>query len=696
MRYGDGLWHLRALMGCTVLILFVSLASPLTTSPRKEPVSMTETVSSILQLDEATINKIAAGEVVERPASVVKELVENAIDAGADRIEVITEGGGKNLIRVIDNGKGMTRADLGLAIQRHCTSKLDPDDLMDIRHLGFRGEALPSIGSIARLTILSRHATEPHAWEISVEGGRETDPKPAALTAGTRIDVEDLFFTTPARLKFLKTDRAENTAISDVVKRIALSNPSIRFTVTGADRSRLDYPAAKGPDAHLVRMGQVMGKAFRDNAVEIDALRDTVRLTGFAGLPTLNRANSLHQFIFVNGRPVRDKMMLGALRGAYSDFLAGGRHPCAVLFIDLDPHEVDVNVHPTKADVRFRDAGHIRGLVVGAIRQALLEAGHRSSTTGGDNTLGALRPDGMRDTQMAQGHNSAAPFRPAQPDRPQAPMDWDWRQSVYRPTQDQGEAATPGAAPAMAEQPQQGFSPFADSHDGGVPAALDVPPMQGRMADVAGPSADTRANMAEPSHEQLARPLGAPRAQIFENYILAQTDDGLVIVDQHAAHERLVYEKLKASLAKKTIARQGLLIPHVVEMEEDDVARLEEASDQLTELGLTLEAFGPGAVAVRETPAILGKPNIEALVRDIADDLAEWDKATRIEEKILHVAATMACHGSIRSGRRLRPEEMDALLREMEATPHSGQCNHGRPTYVELKLGDIERLFGRS
>nr|WP_321445471.1 DNA mismatch repair endonuclease MutL [uncultured Cohaesibacter sp.] len=664
---------------------------------------MTETASSILQLDEATINKIAAGEVVERPASVVKELVENAIDAGADRIEVITEGGGKNLIRVIDNGKGMTRADLSLAIQRHCTSKLDPDDLMDIRHLGFRGEALPSIGSIARLTILSRHATEPHAWEISVEGGRETGPKPAALTAGTRIDVEDLFFTTPARLKFLKTDRAENTAISDVIKRIALSNPSIRFTVTGADRSRLDYPAAKGPDAHLVRMGQVMGKAFRDNAVEIDALRDTVRLTGFAGLPTLNRANSLHQFVFVNGRPVRDKMMLGALRGAYSDFLAGGRHPCAVLFIDLDPHEVDVNVHPTKADVRFRDAGHIRGLVVGAIRQALLEAGHRSSSTGGDNTLGALRPDGVRATNVAQGHQPQAPFRPTQPYRPQGSVNWDWRQSVYRPERsdegpDEGpdQGATPPTMPAMQEQPQQTFAPFGDEAAEQVASPMDGAPMQGRMADVAGPSADTRANMAEPSAEQLARPLGAPRAQIFENYILAQTDDGLVIVDQHAAHERLVYEQLKASLAKKTIARQGLLIPHVIEMDEDDVTRIDEASEQLTQLGLTLEAFGPGAVAVRETPAILGKPNVEALVRDIADDLAEWDKATRIEEKILHVAATMACHGSIRSGRRLRPEEMDALLREMEATPHSGQCNHGRPTYVELKIGDIERLFGRS
>ena len=375
---------------------------------------MSDSSTIIKQLDEATINKIAAGEVVERPASVVKELVENAIDAQADRIEIITAGGGKNLIRVSDNGLGMTRDDLQMAVRRHCTSKLDPDDLMDIRHLGFRGEALPSIGSIARLGITTRHASEPHAWEIAVEGGRERALKPAALNIGTRIDVKDLFFSTPARLKFLKSDRAENMAISEIIKRIAMANPKVRFTLTGEDRSRLDYANVNGPDAHLVRMGQVMGKAFRDNAVEIDALRDTVRLTGFAGLPTLNRANSLQQFVFVNGRPVRDKMMLGAIRGAYADYLFGGRHPCVVLFIDLDPHEVDVNVHPTKADVRFRDAGHIRGLVVGAIRQAIAAAGHRATNTGGSATLAALRPDGVRATEAG---NRCAFWRSARCDR---------------------------------------------------------------------------------------------------------------------------------------------------------------------------------------------------------------------------------------------------------------------------------------
>ncbi|WP_319498898.1 DNA mismatch repair endonuclease MutL [uncultured Cohaesibacter sp.] len=697
---------------------------------------MSESLSKIRQLDEATINKIAAGEVVERPASVVKELVENAIDAGADRIEVVTAGGGKNLIRVSDNGLGMSRQDLQMAIRRHCTSKLNPDDLMDIRHLGFRGEALPSIGSIARLGITSRHASEPHAWEIAVEGGKESEPKPAALNIGTRIEVKDLFFSTPARLKFLKTDRAENMAVSEIVKRIAMANPKVRFSLTGEDRSRLEYASVNGPDAHLVRMGQVMGKDFRDNAVEIDALRDTVRLTGFAGLPTLNRANSLQQFVFVNGRPVRDKMMLGAIRGAYADYLFGGRHPCVVLFIDLDPHEVDVNVHPTKADVRFRDSGHIRGLVVGAIRQAIAAAGHRSTNTGGSATLAALRPDGVRATGAGSSILSGTspnlatgtPERPVTGLRPQAyqparPANWDWRQSVYAPDDADDAVAADGLAPGPGSveggfsQPSVGAtsglaeagmgSGFAGMPVSGMPVSgmpvsgmprSEMPPFetQGRMADVAIPSADARANDSDLDAAALTRPLGAARAQIHENYIIAQTEDGLVIVDQHAAHERLVYEKLKASLAQRGIARQGLLIPHVVELDEDDVHRLLEAGEDLERLGLTLESFGPGAVAVRETPAILGKPNIERLVRDVADDLAEWDKSTRVEEKILHVAATMACHGSVRSGRRLRAEEMDALLREMEATPHSGQCNHGRPTYVELKLSDIERLFGRS
>lgn len=673
---------------------------------------MTDASTRILQLDDATINKIAAGEVVERPASVVKELVENAIDAGASRVELITAGGGKNLIRIMDDGHGMTRADLTMAIRRHCTSKLDPDDLMDIQHLGFRGEALPSIGSIARLTITSRHMSEAHAWEISVAGDQPDDTKPAALNLGTRIEVQDLFFSTPARLKFLKSDRAENTAISDVIKRIALAHPEIRFSINGEDRSKLDYPACHGQDAHLVRMGQIMGKAFRENAVELDALRDNTRLTGFAGLPTLNRANSLQQFIFVNGRPVKDKMIMGAIRGAYSDFLAGNRYPCVVLFIDLDPHLVDVNVHPTKADVRFRDPAHVRGLVVGAIRQALTEAGHRATSTGGQATLAALRPDGLRNTNAAQTMRSptmdaaqppsgvyGSSYRAEASGHAARNLDWDWRQSAFAPAGDGEEvtSARPDMQPATNPQILSGLQ---ESEQRGFVTQMmqqtEGEELQGRMADVSSPSADARAHDIPLDPERITRPLGAARAQIHENYIIAQTEDGLVIVDQHAAHERLVYERLKKAISANSIARQGLLIPHVVDLDESDVARLEEAREELSGLGLTLEAFGPGAVAVQETPAILGKPDLNRLVRDIADDLAEWEKASRVEEKILHVAATMACHGSVRSGRRLRPEEMDALLRDMEATPHSGQCNHGRPTYVELKLTDIERLFGRS
>ncbi|HAT86548.1 MAG TPA: DNA mismatch repair endonuclease MutL, partial [Rhizobiales bacterium] len=623
---------------------------------------MTEQSTIIRQLDDATINKIAAGEVVERPASVVKELVENSIDAGASRIEIVTAGGGKNLIRIGDDGIGMTQSDLALAIQRHCTSKLDPDDLMDIRHLGFRGEALPSIGSIAKLSITTRHHSELHAWEIEVQGGTQSEIRPAALTKGTRIEVEDLFFSTPARLKFLKTDRAENTAISEIIKRIALAHPEIRFTLTGADRSRLDYAACKGNDAHLVRMGQVMGKAFRDNAVEIDAIRDTVRLTGFAGLPTLNRANSLQQFVFVNGRPVKDKTILGAIRGAYVDFLAGNRYPCVVLFIDLDPHEVDVNVHPTKADVRFRDPQHVRGLVVGAIRRALMEAGQGATTTGGDATLAALRPDGMRSTQVATGMPSSSEISGASmtgyaspPVQPARHQDWNWRQSVYAPQVQTSDVVTD------LEESAQPYAVSSETSKGAFDADVAIPTIeqQGRMMDVSVPSADARAGEIPLDEAKLSRPLGAARAQIHENYIIAQTEDGLVIVDQHAAHERLVNERLKSAIAEKGIAKQGLLIPHVVEMDEDDVARLDEAKEELQDLGLSLDAFGPGAVAVRETPAILGKPNLDRLVRDIADDLAEWDKATRVEEKIHHVAATMACHGSVRSGRRMRAEEMD-------------------------------------
>lgn len=615
----------------------------------------------IRQLSEGAINRIAAGEVIERPASVVKELVENAIDAGASRIEIVTAGGGKSLLRVSDDGEGMQRADLELAVERHCTSKLSEDDLFDIRTLGFRGEALPSIGAVSRLSIATRHPGEDHGWQISVEGGAKQGPAPASQTIGTRVEVRDLFFSTPARLKFLKSDRAEAGAITDIVRRLALSHPGIRFQLAGSDRQTTDYPAATGASALEARIAQVVGADFVENAIRVSAEREGVRLEGLAGLPTFHRANSLSQYFFVNGRPVRDKLLLSALRGAYSDVLARDRHPVIVLFIDLDPREVDVNVHPTKADVRFRDSQLVRGLVVGALKQALVEAGFRSSTS---NTAAAI------DAFSGGMHSSGPFFRAADTPKPRS---YNWQASDYRPFRDAPSSNGEGASFAA--------SAFAED--------------QAVMAELARPSADARAHDREAGGHSENLPLGAARAQIHETYIVAQTERGIVIVDQHAAHERLVLERLKAAIAARGVARQILLIPEVIELPEEDVSRLVERAEELAGVGLVLEAFGPGAIAVRETPALLGDTDIQGLVRDLADDIAEWDSATRVKEKLDLVAATMACHGSVRAGRRLRPQEMDALLREMEATPLSGQCNHGRPTWIELKLSDIERLFGR-
>lgn len=592
----------------------------------------------IRRLSEDMVNRIAAGEVVERPASVVKELVENAIDAGATRIDVVTAGGGSTLIRVSDDGGGMAPDELALAVERHCTSKLD-GGLDDIRSLGFRGEALAAIGAAARLSVTSRKRGSGSAFEISVEGGRVGDVRPAALSAGTRIEVRDLFFATPARLKFLKSERAESAAITDVVKRQAMAHPGIRFALNGSDRSSLDYPAATGGDAQLTRLGQIMGADFRSNSIAIDAGRQDATLKGFAGLPTYSRANSLAQFLFVNGRPVRDKLLLGALRGAYADLMKRDRYPVAALFIDVDPSQVDVNVHPTKADVRFRDAGMVRGLIVGAIREAFARSGLRSSTTATGATIAAFRPE-----------------RPAQ----------SWA-APWRPTG--GTSGNAALAPGFAEEVQAAFQ------------------------DADRPSADIR--HPEPEPLTMARPLGAARAQLHENYIVAQTGDGLVIVDQHAAHERLVYERLKRGLADHGIARQILLIPEIVDLASDDADRIVDRAAELAELGLVVERFGPGAVAIHETPSMLGAMDAAGLVRDLAEEIAEWDKAVSLRDRLDRVASTMACHGSVRSGRRLKPEEMDALLREMEATPNASECNHGRPTYIELKLADIERLFGR-
>ncbi|AJY44702.1 DNA mismatch repair endonuclease MutL [Martelella endophytica] len=613
---------------------------------------------SIIQLSETVINQIAAGEVIERPASAAKELVENALDAGATRIEIATAGGGKALLRVTDNGSGMSPDDLSLAVRRHCTSKIT-GDLTDIRTLGFRGEALPSIGSVARLSIASRMRAAGEGYRIALEGGRLAEPVPAPVNPGTIVEVRDLFFATPARLKFLKTERAEAGAITEVVKRMALAFPAVRFVLSGSDRSTLEL-AATGDD-RLARIAQVLGRDFRDNAIEIDAAREDVALTGFAGVPTYNRGNSGHVYAFVNGRPVQDKLLMGAIRAAYAETVPKGRYPVAVLWFTLDPALVDVNVHPAKADVRFRDPGLVRGLIIGAIREALTRSGDRASSTGADAMLNAFRPG------FAVRDNPARAFSPAFERRPSA--DWSAARSPYRP---QGFEERPAEAFADAPAAQDGFSGFAS------------------------PSARAETFAEAPSEAPAANhPLGAARAQIHENYIVAQSETGLIIVDQHAAHERLVYEAMRKALADRRLPSQVLLIPEIIDLPEEDCDRLMPFADDLAQLGLVYERFGPGAIAVRETPAMLGEVDAVALVRQLADEAAEWETADGLRNRLEAVAATMACHGSVRSGRRLRADEMNALLRQMEVTPGSGQCNHGRPTYIELKLADIERLFGR-
>lgn len=592
----------------------------------------------VRQLSEALINRIAAGEVVERPASAVKELVENALDAGAKRIEVVLSGGGSRLIRVTDDGSGMSAADLGLAVERHATSKLTDENLDSIVTLGFRGEALPSIGAVSRLSITTREHNADSASEISVEGGKKFPVKPAALSQGTRIEVRDLFFTTPARMKFLKTERAETQASIEAVKRLALSRPDVAFTIIAEDREPLSYPArGNGAAARLARMADVLGTDLRENAVEVNGEREGARVSGLAGLPTFSKANSLSQYLFVNGRPVRDKVLIGAVRAAYSDLLHGDRHPVVALFLEIDPREVDVNVHPAKTEVRFRDPGLVRALLIRALKDALGEGAMRSSSTGADRLVA-----------FARRHAGGARLGVA------------WRGS-----------AAPVYEPGFAEETQAAFD------------ALSMP------------SADVRADVATESPDLLDKPLGAARAQLHETYIVSQTRDGLILVDQHAAHERIVYEKLKAALDRDGIRRQILLVPAVVELDPNDAANLSERAGDLEKLGLVIEPFGREAVLVREVPAILGETDAANLIRDLAEHLAEWDAAMPLERRLLAVASSMSCHGSIRAGRRLKPEEMHALLREMEQTENTGQCNHGRPTYIKLKLEDIEKLFGR-
>jgi DNA mismatch repair protein MutL len=584
---------------------------------------------TIRRLPNGLVNRIAAGEVVERPAAVVKELVENALDAGAQRIDVSLGEGGRTLVAAADDGRGMTADDLTLAIERHATSKLPDDDLVHISSLGFRGEALPSIGAVARLTLTSRPKDADTAWRIRVEGGAVTGPEPASRAHGTTVEARDIFFAAPARLKFLRSQRSESQACIEVMRRLALARADVAFSLEDDGRKVIALPAAPGGliDARLDRATQVIGRDFGKNALVIEAEREGARLLGHASAPGYDRANGLAQHFFVNGRPVRDPVLLGAARAAYADILPRGRFPALALFLELSVETVDVNVHPAKIEVRFRESGMIRGLIISALKHALAGAGFGQTVTVSDAALGAW--------QM--------------PNRPSL-----------------------GAS-------QRGYAfhePMAN------PGLATFPP-------------SVRAEPEAPSPDVMAHPLGAARAQLHANYIVAQTTGGMVLVDQHAAHERLVYERLKAARTAGDIPRQIMLIPEVVELDAATAAGLVAESTALAELGLVIEAFGPGAILVRETPAALGEPDVQSLIRDLADEVQDVGGAEPLSERLDAIAATIACHGSVRSGRRLNQMEMDALLREMEATPNSGRCNHGRPTYIELDLADIERLFHR-
>lgn len=604
---------------------------------------------AIRELPDALINKIAAGEVVERPASVVKEVVENALDAGARRISIVTGGGGIDFIQITDDGVGMAAADLSLSVRRHATSKLADDGLDDIRTLGFRGEALASIGAVSDLLVASRPQGAESGLKIAVRGGVPEPVQPVAMNTGTRVEMRDLFGRVPARRKFLKSERAEARAITDVVKRLALANPRVGFFLSGSDRSEQAWPAVAEADALRQRVAQVMGPDFVANAMEVGLSREGIVVAGLAGLPTFTRANSLNQFYFVNGRAVTDKVLVGAIRAAYSDLIFRDRFAVVALYVSVDPADVDVNVHPAKTELRFRDQGAVRGAVIRALYNALEAAGFRASSSVAERTLAAF--------SAPQPHPAPSP--------------------------------SPTAVPSGAGAQMSGFA------EGPSRAPSPPPSFAGEQSEmVSAPSA--RFDAPQPSPTDSEFPLGVARAQMFDNFIVAQNGDALVLIDQHAAHERLTYEKFKAELASGPVAAQAHLIPVVVEMPEEDCARIEEAAPELEKFGLFIERFGPRAVAVSATPAVLGQADVTPLVRDLADGLAEWGSHAVLGERVDAVLGRMACHGSVRAGRRLRAEEMNALLREMERTPHSGQCIHGRPTYVELKKRDIERLFGRS
>ena len=607
----------------------------------------------IRRLPNGLINRIAAGEVIERPASAVKELVENSIDAGATKIEIIMRDGGRTFISVTDNGCGMSKQDLVLAVERHATSKLPTDNLDNISTLGFRGEALPSIGAVSKLTIKTRSKNMDTAWRIDVAGGDVEATAPSSLKQGTQVEIRDLFYATPARLKFLKTDRTETGRTTDMIRRIAMVNPNISFTLNDGTRTNIRFNGAQGnlPNIRLSRIGEVIGRDFEDNSLLVEAEREGFVLTGYAGLPTLNRRTSSHQFLFVNGRPVHDKLLYGAVRGAYSDFLAYDRHPFVVLFLDAPRSSLDVNVHPAKTEVRFQEPGLVRGLIIGALKKTLAEAGYRSSSTVSNAALGILNKSISTVALTGTGDRSQS-------------------HKINNLAQNRHFSST-----AARDENNNGY--------------LDLNSAPMARTD------DPTHHLSDALNEMASFPLGAAQAQLHKNYIVAQTNEGLVIVDQHAAHERLVYEKMKTHLKDGEIKRQLLLIPEVVDLEDTKLQRILEHKDGFARLGLILEEFGEGAILVREVPSILGDINVKNLVIDIADELEELGSSIALEDKLGHICGTIACHSSVRSGRRLKIEEMNALLREMEETPHSGQCNHGRPTYVELKLSDIEKLFGR-
>ncbi len=591
---------------------------------------------NIRLLSPTTINRIAAGEVVERPASAIKELVENSIDAQATTIELIISNGGLTFFSVTDDGIGMQPDELSLSVERHATSKLPNDSLENISTLGFRGEALPSIGSVSRMKISSRAKQSVNAWMIKIEGGTKSEVLPCALSQGTSIEVSDLFFSTPARLKFLKTAKTENSHCIDVIKRLAMAHPEISFIVRDDNRSLLKLSKSTEDlfSSRLQRLDAIMGNQFAENALLIDSERENIKVTGHIGLPTLNRGNSSLQFLFVNGRPVKERILYGAVRGAYRDFLAHDRHPLLALFLDIPPDQLDINVHPAKTEVRFENPGIIRGLIVSALKHALAEAGHRAATNTSKFALGAMHTEYEKKSYNNSHHNFLQPLKQFATD-----------------------------------------SKFLNQ--------LDLSP-SAKNIDEQGP---------ENNHSEY--PLGVARAQLHKTYIVSQTQNSIVIVDQHAAHERLVYESMKNALKKEGVTRQGLLIPEIIELETAATELILHWAEQLAELGLVVESFGKNTIIVRETPALLGEVDVKGLINNLADDLAEIEEAATLHEKLSHVSATMACHSSVRAGRSLNGEEMNALLRQMENTPHSGQCNHGRPTYVELKLSDIEKLFGR-